>query len=60
MSLTTGLPQPLPPVSMEVFENLQRILQLRQAELNGGFGFRQNPKPETEEMVSRLHFYQSG
>ena len=47
-----ALPQPLPAAPMEVFENLQRLFQLRQAELNGGFGFRPNLKPETDELVS--------
>ena len=52
-----ALPHPLPPPApMEVLENLQRLLQLRQAELNGGLGLRQNLKPENEEMVSSVQF----
>ena len=43
-----GMPHPLPPPApMEVLENLQRLLQLRQAELNA----RPMPKPENDDMV---------
>jgi hypothetical protein len=42
---------------MEVLENLQRLLQLRQAELNG---FRPTIKPDTEESVSKTRECWSG